>query len=77
MYKVIILPAAKADIHEAARWYNNKERGLGRRFTFEVREKVNLIRENPKLMAVRYKHTRCAVLKTFPFMLHFSVDEKQ
>lgn len=27
MYKAIILPLAKEDIHEAAKWYNKQQKG--------------------------------------------------
>ena len=33
MYKAVILPLAKLDIKEAAKWYNDKQSGLGKRFT--------------------------------------------
>jgi hypothetical protein len=54
MYKSIILPLAKEDIREAAKWYNNKREGLGKRFTAEVREVVQLITQNPAVFGVRY-----------------------
>jgi len=38
MYDAVILPLAKEDIREAAHWYNDKKRGLGLRFTAQVRE---------------------------------------
>jgi len=41
MYKTIILPLAKEDILEAAKWYNKQQEGPGKRFTAEVREKVH------------------------------------
>jgi hypothetical protein len=41
MYKSIILPLAKEDVREAAQWYNKQQKGLGKRFTTEVREKVH------------------------------------
>lgn len=75
MYKAIILPLAKLDISDAASWYNSKQKGLGKRFTAEVRSKVLFIRENPKASAVRYNDTRCAVLDVFPFMIHYTIDE--
>jgi plasmid stabilization system protein ParE len=77
MYKAIILPLAKEDIKEAAHWYNDKKKGLGKRFTKEVRSKIKYVCENPKSIAVRYDKTHCAVLNVFPFMVHFSIDEKQ
>ncbi len=75
MYKAIILPLAKLDISEATAWYNSKQKGLGKRFTNEVRSKVLFIRENPKAVAVRYDDTRCAVLDVFPFMIHYTIDQ--
>lgn len=76
MYKSIILPLAKEDIKEAALWYNKKQIGLGKRFTAQVREKVQFIKQNPKACNVRYNKVRTAVLNVFPFMLHYSIDEK-
>ena len=75
MYKAIILPLAKLDISEAASWYNSKQKGLGKRFTNEVRSKVLFILEDPKASAVRYDDTRCAVLDVFPFMIHYTIDD--
>ncbi|MDA3881278.1 MAG: type II toxin-antitoxin system RelE/ParE family toxin [Prolixibacteraceae bacterium] len=76
MYKSVILPLAKEDIREAAKWYNKRQNGLGKRFTAEVREKVHFIRQNPKASNVRYDDVRTAVLNVFPFMVHFTIDEK-
>lgn len=76
MYNSIILPLAKRDIKEAAKWYNERQPGLGKRFTQHVREKVKFIRQNPKAIAIRYDDTRTAVLDVFPYMIHFTVDEE-
>ncbi len=75
MYKVVILQLAKLDISKAATWYNSKQKGLGKRFTNEVRAKVLFIRENPMSCAIRYDEIRCAVLDVFPFMVHYTIDE--
>ena len=76
MYKLLILPNAKEEIREAAKWYNKRQEGLGKRFTEEVREKVHFIRQNPKALNVRYDEIRTGVLNLFPFMVHYTVDEK-
>lgn len=75
MYKSIILPLAKEDITNADLWYEEKQIGLGKRFTQQVREKVYFIKENPKACYIRYDNVRTAVLNMFPFMLHYIVDE--
>ena len=43
MYKAIILPLAKKDIKDAAKWYNEKQKGLGLKFTILIRKKVKSI----------------------------------
>ncbi len=77
MYKAILLPLAKEDINEAAIWYNGRQKGLGRRFSGQVREKVRYICENPKSVPIRYDEIRTAVLDVFPFMIHYAIDEGQ
>ena len=76
MYKATILPAAKQDIKEATNWYNSKQENLGRRFTQHVREKINLLKQNPYSSANRYSEVRTAVLDVFPFMIHYTVEEQ-
>jgi plasmid stabilization system protein ParE len=76
MHKTVILPAAKQDIRTAAAWYNEKQRGLGKRFTNEVREKLAFIQKNPEAAANRYKNVRTATLDLFPFMIHYRIDEE-
>ena len=77
MYKSIILPIASQDIKEAAKWYNDQKPGLGEKFTATVRNKVRYIRKNPKTVAIKYDDTRTALLDTFPYMVHFVVDNSK
>lgn len=76
MYKSIILFLAKEDIREVAIWYNEKQKGLGKKFTVQVRDTIYLIKQNQKAYNVRYDDVRTAVLSVFPFMLHYTIDEK-
>ena len=76
MYKSTILPLAKEDIREAAIWYNKQQKGLGTRFINEVRENVHFVRQNTKASNIRYKNVRTTVLNVFPFMIHYTIDEK-
>lgn len=77
MYKPIILPLAKQDIREAADWYNTKQKGLGKRFTKAVKDKVYYICQNPEAIAIRYGTVRTAFLDIFPFLIHYSKDDRQ
>jgi plasmid stabilization system protein ParE len=76
MYKTIILPLAKADIKEAALWYNKQQPGLGKRFTKAIRTKVADIKSNPLAYSVRYSDVHTAIVDVFPFMIHFIIDNK-
>lgn len=75
MYKADLLPLAESDIREAAVWYEKKQKGLGRRFTSHVRKKVHVICEKPAAFAIRHDQIRTAILDTFPFMIHYAVEE--
>ena len=77
MYKSVILPLATQDIKKAAAWYNERQPGLGKRFTAQIRKTVYYIRQNPKVISIRYDETRFALLDTFPYMVHFTVDDSK
>lgn len=63
MFRVVILPLAKKDIHEAAHWYQTKQPGLGKRFSGEVRIRVSFIERNPMAYAKKYDNVRTAVFE--------------
>ena len=75
MFIAIVLPLAKADIQNSARWYEKQQQGLGKRFLNEVREKIRLIERFPKSARLRNDRVRTAILETFPFMIHYHIDE--
>jgi len=75
MYIVEILPSASEDVRESAFWYESRLKGLGKRFTAEIRTKIHSLRINPHLAGIRYANVRTAVLITFPYMIHYITDE--
>jgi len=38
---------------------------------------VGFIKENPKACAKKYDEVRTAVLNTFPFLIHYTIDQIQ
>ncbi len=74
MYKLIVLPKVKGDIKKVAKWYNKRQKGLGKRFTSEVREARKYIHHNPLKVQIRYDEIRMFKVKIFPYCLHFKVD---
>jgi ParE toxin of type II toxin-antitoxin system, parDE len=69
--KIKYVTFVKEDILESVNWYNQAQKGLGIRFLKEVKEKINYIAENPEKIQVRYQDVQMAIVKTFPFTVHF------
>jgi toxin ParE1/3/4 len=67
-------PEAKIDIQNEINYYNDQQKGLGKKFHFEIKHYFKAIKKNP-FYQIRYKNVRCLPLKKFPVMIHFTVDE--
>lgn len=76
MYKALVLPPATKEIQEIAKWYSTRQPGLGKKFLSFVRKSVRHISENPQSVAVRYDNIRTVLMDTFPYMIHYFIDEK-
>ncbi|MFA7445096.1 MAG: type II toxin-antitoxin system RelE/ParE family toxin [Flavobacteriaceae bacterium] len=66
--------SAKQDIKDIVKWYNSKKQGLGKEFYSEVKSKAKQLTTFPYSFQNRYSDVRTAVLKVFPYMLHYVVD---
>lgn len=64
------------ELQKQVDFYNEQQRGLGKRFKDTVSDAIKSIRKNP-FYTIRYDYIRCFPLNKFPFMLHFTVDEKE
>ena len=72
-YKLLINPQAYDDIQKAIDYYNDQQKGLGKRFHSKVKDAFEVIKKNP-MFQVRYDNIRCLPVKPFPYMVHYSVD---
>jgi toxin ParE1/3/4 len=76
-YKLVIKqPEAELDLLESSQWYGGQKEGLGMRFIDSVEDKLLVINKNPLHYQVRYKTTRFALVKRFPFAIHFTVERE-
>jgi plasmid stabilization system protein ParE len=73
-YKIIIRDEAKKDVKEYRSWYNQQQKGLGKRFTKDLRNTLLSIARNPTSYAVRYAQNRKANLDIFPYGVFFLID---
>ncbi len=75
-YKLFVNPSARLDIIEAIDWYNEKQPNLGFRLYKYIQTTLEIIRSNPSGFAVRYKTIHTAIVKKFPYMIHYIVDQQ-
>ncbi len=75
-FKVIINKKAIKDIEETVEYYNKQSYGLGSKFESVLDEFIQVLETNPSFR-IRYDKVRCLPIKTFPYMIHFSINEKR
>jgi hypothetical protein len=54
-YRLTVRRQAKADVREAARWYERQRHGLGRAFLHQIDVLLDRIREDPLQHQVVYR----------------------
>jgi len=80
--RVELHPDAKAELRDAALWYDERRRGLGNDFVAEVMRILARVGEAPALfppwpgMSMREPIIRRAVVERFPYAVAFEVHEQ-
>lgn len=75
-YKIKIDPEALADIQGITDWYNLKQTGLGKRFQSTAIKQINSLSKDPQIYAIRYWEIRCVIIRKFPYMAHFYINDE-
>ena len=75
-YKVKIESEALDDIQEITDSYNEQKANLGKRFQNTTIKQINSLRQDPQIYALRYNEVRCMILKKFPYMVHFFINQE-
>ena len=76
VFKIILDNRAFNDIDDAVDYYHKLSPPLTKRFVSDIRRAMKALTKNP-FFQIRYKDYRCLPLKNFPFMIHYTVDEKR
>ena len=75
-FYLIIKPEAEQDLLDSSQWYEEQKEGLGLRFINSVEDKLMSIRKTPLHYQIKYKATRLALVRSFPYAIHFTVEGK-
>lgn len=62
-------------MQEARDFLNSRRKGYGSKFLKEYRDFLKALQTYPSFQ-IRYKNIRCFPLKTFKYMVHFTIDDK-
>jgi|SRR5690348_5734303 mRNA-degrading endonuclease RelE of RelBE toxin-antitoxin system len=73
-YVVKIDLDAFQDIQKATDWYNEQVPELGSRFQKQVKQQINSLKTNAQNYGIRYKNVRCMIIKKFPFLVHYTIE---
>ena len=76
-FKISVDAEALQDIQDATDWYNEQLPGLGSRFQKQVKNQINSLKKNARGYAIRYGDVRFVLIKKFPFLVHFVLDESR
>lgn len=75
MCSLIYFDQVIADIQEAKIWYKEQKDGLEVEFALAIEKAIQQVLKMPSAYSIRYKNIRIAHPKTFPYNIHFYIDE--
>ena len=74
MKRVVIRPAAAADIEDAFHWYETQQPGLGEQFLAALRSMQERLLDHPESFPVLYRDTRRGLIpQRFPYGLFYRI----
>ena len=75
-FDIILLDDAIMDMQNGIDYYKSISHSLGKKFYKAVKNTLSELQKNP-FYQVRYDEVRMRVVKGFPYVLHFMVNENQ
>lgn len=75
--KILISPEAKIELKESVRFYEARQKGLGKKLTDSVRNKLTFIASNPLSSEIKYDDVHVTFLKGFPFSIHYLYEKEK
>jgi plasmid stabilization system protein ParE len=76
-YRLVVRRQAKADIREAARWYESQRVGLGRAFVQQIDGLLDRVRLNPMQYKIVHREVRRAIPRRFPYGVFYRIDRAE
>jgi plasmid stabilization system protein ParE len=75
-YAILFTPEANDDLTEILGWYTTQQTSDAKKqFITEVSKTLKSLGKSPKAFSIRFKNTRCAVLKKHQYNIYYWVDD--
>lgn len=74
-HRLVFTDKAVGDIKKAKAWYEKQQKGLGQKFTNTIFKDAEQILSAPLAFPNKHKYTREKVVKKFPYLIIYSVEE--
>lgn len=75
--RLFVRKAARVDVSEAFRWYEERSVGLGHEFLRSMRVALRAVEQAPLQFPIAIDDIRRVRLRRFPYMIYFVVLAKQ
>lgn len=75
--EVVFRHTARTEFDTAALWYDERQKGLGLRFTLEVDRAVALAAINPDRFPVKHAAIRCIQVRRFPYSVFYLAEDQR
>jgi plasmid stabilization system protein ParE len=77
IYRVEFLLKAKRELLDAWEWYEDRQAGLGDKFTQQVFSCIHTIEKHPDRYPERKKNYKEALVKIFPYLLIYRISKRK
>ncbi len=76
-YNIKLTPTAFNDLQKAIDYYNEQQKGLGKKFNLAIRRMFSQLKKVPTSGSFMYDNVRFRVLKQFPFIILYELVENK
>jgi len=76
-FNLIIHDEAKREYQEGYKWYEEKQSGLGKKFTQNIEAIITRITKNPEHYPKKKKNYREAVVNVFPYIISYQIFKQE
>jgi len=72
-YSLKITPKARDDMQRSIDYYNDQQKGLGKRFASVIKETMASIKKMPLAASLIYEGERYKVVAKFPYVIFYRI----